>query len=366
MTASLDALLEQLHRTSGPVLWLADESNGAALVALSQYQKKRKGNLTLISNRYDIVTAALDLELDARFSDFDLSELDGLPEDQKPQQVFYRISKERPVVNHVINSVFKLLAAGGEFHIAGGKNEGIKTYFKQGSALFGSAAKLKKAGNVYWGTLTKNTIYALPHDENMSLLNDNNYTQLRLITTTNGDEFFSKPGTYGWDKIDKGSEFLADQLDNILPGLPVANMNFLDLGCGYGYLTMRCQDKGFASITATDNNAAAIASIGANADHFGIDVTIVADDCAAKLTGPFDVIVCNPPFHQGFNVESALTHKFIQTTLRLLASRGRAFLVVNSFIPLEAAAKPLIAQANIQLSVLANNGSFKVIELAKQ
>jgi 16S rRNA (guanine1207-N2)-methyltransferase len=356
MTASLQPLLDQLHRTVGPALWLADESNAAALASLANYGD----DLTLISNRFDIAKAARQLGINAHFSDFDMEFFKHLPTAQRPQQAFYRVSKERPVANHIFNSVFNMLPAGGSLWLSGQKAQGIKTYFSQAGRLFGCNNRLIKLGDNYCGRLEKKA----PSGE---YLNDKDYTKVRWVKPADGEEFLSKPGTYGWDKIDKGSAFLAAQIPNIVAERETSSLHFLDLGCGYGYLTLQCRNIDFASVTATDNNAAAVHCAGVNFDYFSVPAKVVADDCGASLAGPYDLILCNPPFHQGFNVEGALTGKFLANALRLLAPGGRAYFVVNVFIPLETKARSMLAnRSRSSVAAIANDGRFKVIEMQKQ
>jgi 16S rRNA (guanine1207-N2)-methyltransferase len=82
------------------------------------------------------------------------------------------------------------------------------------------------------------------------------------------------------------------------------------------------------------------------------------------LAGPFNLILCNPPFHQGFSVESALTDKFLNSTQRLLAKKGTAYFVVNAFIPLESKAERVFAKhPSATIAVVANNKQFKVIRI---
>ncbi len=355
MTTSLQPLLDQLHRTTGPVLWLADESNAAALATLADYGP----DLTLISNRFDIAEAARRLDVNAHFSDFDIAVFKHLSPAQRPRHAFYRVSKERPVVNHIINSVFDLLPMGGSLWLSGQKAEGIKTYFSQAGRLFGCRNRLTKVGENYWGQVEKIA-------SSGEALNDKHYTEMRWIKPADGDEFLSKPGTYGWDKIDKGSAFLAAQMPNIVAERDTRSLHFLDLGCGYGYLTLQCRNINFGSMTATDNNAAAIDCAQANFEHFAMPAKVVADDCGASLTGPYDLILCNPPFHQGFAVDGALTDKFLTNALRLLAPGGRAYFVVNVFIPLETRADNLLKkQRRGSVASIANNGRFKIIGIQK-
>ena len=86
----------------------------------------------------------------------------------------------------------------------------------------------------------------------------------------------------------------------------------------------------------------------------------ILDDCAGQLEGSFDLIVCNPPFHQGFEVEGDLTDRFLAAANRLLEPSGKAVFVVNAFISLEKKAASYFQQVD----TLANNRSFKVIVCA--
>ena len=356
MTLTLQPLLDQLGRTSGPSLWLADENNAGMMDALAQ----DRADVVLITNRYDIARTAKRLGIQAHFSDFDFNFLQTLPEQQRPRNIFYRVSKERAVTNHLINSSYKLLPPGGQLWLSGQKSEGIKTYFSQAGELFAHSTKPHKQGNIYCGGLTKNRSDGL-------LLNDNHYSTPRWVETANCPAFISKPGTYGWDKIDKGSAFLLEQFQAVSQDMDMSTRRFLDLGCGYGYITLQCRSLGFKSMTATDNNAAAIACMQANAAHFAIPVQVIADDCASQITDSFDIIACNPPFHQGFSIDTSLTDKFLANSWRLLADGGRAYFVVNAFIPLEAKAQQLMAGKDVDgISVLANNKQFKVIEIRKK
>ena len=111
--------------------------------------------------------------------------------------------------------------------------------------------------------------------------------------------------------------------------------------------------------TLTDNNAAALHVARHNCELNNINADVIAADAGDQIQQTFDLILCNPPFHQGFSVDGDLTDKFILSTKRLLARHGTALFVVNQFIPLERKARQHFRQVNI----LANNGSFKLVTL---
>jgi 16S rRNA (guanine1207-N2)-methyltransferase len=172
-------------------------------------------------------------------------------------------------------------------------------------------------------------------------LDSSAYSQLRPVEPA-ADlplRFLSKPGIFGWNKIDRGSALLVEETERILMQSAARkapqDMHVLDLGCGYGYLLLALKNMPFRSRTATDNNAAAVAAARANFAQVSLVVTVTLDDCGAHLDRRFDLIVCNPPFHLGFSASRPLTEKFLDSIQRLLDPGGDALLVVNRFIPLE-------------------------------
>ena len=83
------------------------------------------------------------------------------------------------------------------------------------------------------------------------------------------------------------------------------------------------------------------------------------DDCGEHLQERFDLILCNPPFHQGFSTSNALAVKFLTQIRRLLAPNGRALVVVNQFIALEKAAEESFSK----ITTLTQAQGFKVVQL---
>ena len=346
---AIDALTDRLQQSlhdraqTDRLLWIADENALHSLAAVAA-----AGKIALISNRYDVAQRARELGYAAQFSDFVFAPL----ADNSVRTAFYRVSKEKPVVHHIINEAWRVLAPGAELVLTGLKQEGIRTYIDKAGRLFGNA-QASKVGKAYLGTLLKQDAAQAPEP-----LDEQDYTALRLIATPQLD-FYSKPGVFGWDKVDQGSAFLVEQLPRILQGALRSPRSLLDLGCGYGYLSLMTRELALQRRVATDNNAAALLAMNKNAELHGLQVEVVADDCGGQLAPGFDLILCNPPFHQGFSVDAALTDKFLRQTRRLLSAGGVAVFVVNQFIPLERAAEKYFRR----IETAARNQSFKLIRL---
>jgi 16S rRNA (guanine1207-N2)-methyltransferase len=345
----LAAMHAFLQGESAAKLWFADEN--ALDCALPDASNLK--TLQIISNRFDVCHHFSASGANCEFSDFVIS-----PQLQNHYaKVFYRISKEKPLVHHLINQAFQLLQPDGELILCGEKNEGIKSYFDKAKKLFNSSNTLKKSGSFYSGSVRKK------EQDASHWLADNNYPMLRPIGDYQGTAFFSKPGVFGWNKIDQGSAFLLENYAEFCSRLPPQPTSLLDLGCGYGFLTIMATKLSnsftLQRLLATDNNAAAINAARHNFHHHNLTVETVADDCGRQLVDDFDIILCNPPFHQGFSVDGTLTEKFLSTTKRRLSRKGAALFVVNRFIPLEKKARTLFSRVN----TLAQNKLFNVIAL---
>ncbi|UTW44475.1 class I SAM-dependent methyltransferase [bacterium SCSIO 12696] len=336
-------LLNELCQTNGPALLIVDENlPDAPFAALANSNT----NIRLLTNRYDIWQQAQAAGLSTHFNDFDTS----IFQIGHFEKIVYRISKEKPVVHHLINSAFDLLAQGGELILGGEKNDGIKTYAKKAGSYFQVAPHIEKNGNNY-------TVYIRKESNDFSSkLDDKNYTQLRPTIQIDDTTLFSKPGVFGWEKVDRGSAFLVEHLPQFLKHLP-ENASLLDLGCGYGYITACAQRYGFSRTVATDNNAAALAACKRNFEESGINGEVIAGDAGINIEERFNIVLCNPPFHQGFATDGRLTDKFLTTTKRVLRRSGKALFVVNSFVPLPQKAEKIFNS----VEVVAENRSFKLV-----
>ena len=364
MKMSMDSLLGKLvnERLAEPTLWIVDENLDSDSLLCAQ----ARPDLHIISNRFDIAAALSGNGHSVTLCDFDFSLLPV----SHYARIVYRVSKERMLVHHCINESYRHLQAGGQLHLLGAKDDGIKTHGRNAERVFGKSGGVKKHGTLYQANLTRPEA-----DSPAQWLDSNDYSQLRTCEA-GGMPFISKPGIFGWNKLDRGSVLLAEQALAVLSGATLTQASpsdaasraptsgglgsVLDLGCGYGYLLLATAGLPFSSRTATDNNAAAVTAAEANFDQRELAVTVTLDDCGAQLQEQFDVILCNPPFHHGFSTSGDLSQKFIDSIRRLLRSTGVALLVVNQFIAVERLAAGQFAR----VETLVSADGFKVVALS--
>jgi 16S rRNA (guanine1207-N2)-methyltransferase len=134
-------------------------------------------------------------------------------------------------------------------------------------------------------------------------------------------------------KVDRGTRALLAVLPSALPDATTA----LDLGSGTGVLAVALAvARPGLSVIGADQSAAAVASTAATVAANGLTdrVRVVRDDAAASVPdGSVDLVVCNPPFHQGATVSEILAERLFAGAARVLRPGGELWCVYNSHLP---------------------------------
>ena len=132
--------------------------------------------------------------------------------------------------------------------------------------------------------------------------------------------------TFNGNRIDDGTRLL-------LAHLHLEGGKALDLGSGNGVIAAVLARHGMAT-TATDVSWSAVASTRATAQANDLEFDIRwGDGLTAFDDHSFDVIVTNPPFHQGMAKESDPTLTMFDDAARVLRPGGQLWCVFNSHLP---------------------------------
>ncbi len=172
--------------------------------------------------------------------------------------------------------------------------------------------------------------------------------------------FLSRPGVYGWDKIDKGSAILAEQLPSDLKG------HGADFGCGYGYLSraLLAKSKKAKSLEFIDADARAVELCEKNIADFDVKTQGRWLDLTAQhadLSNCYDWIVMNPPFHEGKKTDSDIGIAFIKSAHRSLRRKGALWMVANNQLPYER----VLSEQFWSIEAVYTGGGFKVFKAVK-
>jgi 16S rRNA (guanine1207-N2)-methyltransferase len=344
MDTALTLLLQELSSVVAPTLWWMDENTPAEQIPTP------KANVQIIANRYDVAKQLTQKGWMCEFADFSHQQTPAV----QPKRILARVSKEKALSHFWINQASQILSSNqGELILTGLKQEGIKGYFD----------RAKKAGaDVEIWKSDKETWAARLRFPSAIQLEDKHYDQLQSISVSEQTQLLSKPGIFGWEKVDQGSALLIEHLTSLIEQYAEAPLqSALDIGCGYGYLAVETSKRLNIPVIATDNNAAALIACQANADASNLPITCIAGDCADTVEQQVDLIVCNPPFHTGRGVDSQLTDRFLKSAARCLSPQGLAVFVTNLHIGIEQRAKTHFN--GVETAVRSDH--FKLIVLTK-
>ncbi len=143
-------------------------------------------------------------------------------------------------------------------------------------------------------------------------------------------ELCQDEAVFSQGRVDDGTAMLIESLRAKAHGAKTA----LDLGCGCGVIGVYLKLMGVEKVTSTDVSASALSLTQKNASLNNVEITTQCADMLNGL-GSFDVIVVNPPFHQGTAVEREATLNMIRRAPEHLNEGGALLLVGNSFLGYE-------------------------------
>ena len=170
----------------------------------------------------------------------------------------------------------------------------------------------------------------------------------------------------------KSNVFAASKLDigarAMLENMPKGNFkNIVDLGCGNGVLGLKAaQLFPDAHVYFVDDSAMAVSSSKQNwiensfpepQGHF------MWDDCLTHLPEDIDVdlIVCNPPFHQGEAITDHIAWQMFVDAHRILQNGGVLHVVGNRHLAYHAKLKRLFGNCEL----ITSNGKFVILQSKK-
>lgn len=172
--------------------------------------------------------------------------------------------------------------------------------------------------------------------------------------------YISRPGLFAWDRVDAASELLVERLPRHLRG------RVADFGAGYGYLAAKIVER-CPEVTAIDLYEAeerALEPARLNMGHAlrnnrrELPFNVYWHDIEQELDRRYDVVISNPPFHQGRADLPELGRAFIARAAKVLSPDGCLWLVANRHLPYEAS----LATHFHNVSTVAIRDGFKVFE----
>jgi len=131
----------------------------------------------------------------------------------------------------------------------------------------------------------------------------------------------------------------------------------LDIGCGAGVIGSYIQKHHpKTKLVMTDIHAMALKSAQRTLRENQLQGTVLASDVFSHVEGKFDLIISNPPFHDGIDTAYTAVNELIKQTKWHLKAGGELRIVANAFLPYP----NLLDSAFGKHEVVAKSTKFKV------
>jgi len=164
------------------------------------------------------------------------------------------------------------------------------------------------------------------------------------------------PGVFSQKKLDVGTKVLLDNLPTI------TLKSLLDFGCGAGVIASFIGTK-YTGITLTlaDVSALALVSAEKTLTLNALKGNIHATDSLSDINNQFDVVITNPPFHQGLKTNYHATESFLSGIHQQIKTKGELIVVANSFLTY----KPIMLKSFTIVNEVINQQGFTVFHCKK-
>lgn len=250
----------------------------------------------------------------------------------------YYWPKNKPEACFQLQNLLSLLPAGCDIFVVGENRSGVRS----AENLLASWAHLEKIDSARRCGLYHGQLETQP---------DFDIAEFREQYQTDNLTINTLPGVFSRDGLDNGSALLLSTLT------PHTKGKVLDMGCGAGVLSVAlAKHSPKVRLWLTDVNAAALAASEATLASNGVEGEVFASNVFSDVSGRFDMIISNPPFHDGLQTSLDAASSLIRGAAKHLNTGGELRIVANAFLPY-----PQILEETFgNHEILAQTGKFRV------
>jgi 16S rRNA (guanine1207-N2)-methyltransferase len=330
-----------------PVDRVLDLGCGTGLIGLAAARLVTAGWVTLADVNNAAVMCARQTLAANGIANAEVRLADGTDAVEHYDVVLSHLPRGRAVVEALIQAVGVAVKPGGRFYLVAHKRAGVKSAIACAAQLLGRATVMRQKHGYHVALAVKER----PHISDVR----EGLRDLQVMLDGVPTLLVSRPGVFAWDRLDDGAAALVQAME-IRPGESV-----LDLGCGTGLLALAAARRG-GQVTAVDVDLSAVESARHTLAANQVMADVLISDCAqAVLNRRFDVVLCNPPFHQGIGIEYDVARQMVHDAATVLKPGGRFYLVSNVFLRYERELQGCFAE----LSEIFNDRRYRVLRATR-
>lgn len=252
--------------------------------------------------------------------------------------LIYYWPKNKPEAQFQLMNLLSLLPVGSDIFIVGENRSGVRS----AEQMLAPCAALNKIDSARRCSLYYGCTQQQPQFDLHAFWGEYLLDKLTIKTL---------PGVFSRDGLDTGSQLLLSTLTSPFKG------KVLDVGCGSGVLAaVLAHTSPAVQLTLCDASASAVEASRATLAANGIQGDIFASNVFSEVAGRFDMIISNPPFHDGLQTSQVAAQALIQGAAGYLNNGGELRIVANAFLPYP----DMLDKTFGNHEVIAQTGRFKV------
>ena len=252
--------------------------------------------------------------------------------------------KERLAMS--LHAIASRMNPDGRLWLVGENREGIRSAGAQLERRFGRVSVLDKARHC--------VLYQAEGPLNADTFSLDDYAQWWSVAHAGREVWLcSLPGVFAHGRLDAGTRLLLEALNPLRP-----DGRLLDFACGSGVVGLALTATAeTARPTLLDASALALESARRSLERNGFEGRLLPSDGCSELSGRFDWIVSNPPFHRGVRNDLEVAAAFFREAANHLDESGRIAVVFNRHLPYVR----WMREAFAGVEVLADDGRYLVV-----
>lgn len=252
--------------------------------------------------------------------------------------LIYYWPKNKPEAQFQLMNLLSLLPVGSDVFVVGENRSGVRS----AEQMLEEYCPLTKIDSARRCGLYHGRLEAKPTFDKNAWWNEYQLDELTIKTL---------PGVFSRDGLDVGSDLLLATLS------PHTKGKVLDVGCGAGVLAaVLASHSPKVRLTLCDVSAPAVEASRATLAANGFEGEAFASNVYSEVKGRFDMIISNPPFHDGLQTSFEAAQTLIRGAVKHLNNGGELRIVANAFLPYP----NLLDEMFGNHEVLAQTGRFKV------